>query len=207
MFIIRVRQGELCRVWEGSKPVILLPQVTPPLHPPLCVCVLTAPSPPPSGRAVRVQLQCVPIGQCAQGRLRRVHLPERGVCGHIHINHVFLSRVTLILCQSQKVIQHGTHAIVTVPSGQVCLVWHEGNARILGSELVSVTLLGPPRYVQPFLPPIAECNNAPYCSHSAVPSFSKGMEADPSLSAPPPAAAPATGGPAGASAVHSSSYT
>lgn len=37
-------------------------------------------------------------------------------------------------------------------------MWHDGNARILGSELVSVTLLGPP---------------------SSVPSFSRGTEGEP----------------------------
>jgi hypothetical protein len=37
-----------------------------------------------------------------------------------------------------------------VPAGQVCLVWHDGNARILGSELVPVTLLGPPGSVASF---------------------------------------------------------
>ncbi len=48
------------------------------------------------------------------------------------------------ISQSEKVIQHGVHHIITVPSGQVCLVWHEGEARILGLESVSLSLVPHP---------------------------------------------------------------
>jgi len=98
ILIIRVRQGELCRVWNGSKPVLLEPKPEPYVF-----------------------------------NSSTVRLATQESDGY-----------TAFISQTEKVIEHGVHHIITVPSGKVCLVWHEGEARILGSELVSATPLPPP---------------------------------------------------------------
>jgi hypothetical protein len=76
VYIIRVRQGELCRVWEGSKPVILAPKDDPYVF--------------------------------NSSVFRLASMEKDGYGAYIS--------------QSEKVIEHGVHHIITVPSGNVSLV-------------------------------------------------------------------------------------
>ncbi len=93
-----VLQGEYCRIWDGSHPLILQPNDKPYVfHSAVC-------------RPASMELDGYPA---------------------------FIS-------QSENVISHGIHHIITVPSGQVCLVWHDGEARILGLESVLVSTVPPP---------------------------------------------------------------
>ncbi len=45
-------------------------------------------------------------------------------------------------------------------AGQVCLIWHDGDARILGSESVGATLIGPPSSVASFTRSTGEASDA-----------------------------------------------
>jgi hypothetical protein len=70
------------------------------------------------------------VTACA--RLGKNCLSMHGRCACLHV----LSMCTSLWRGSLAGLS-GIHHIITVPSGQVCLVWHDGEARILGSELAS----------------------------------------------------------------------